>query len=154
MSSNASAANAEKQRRTRAEAARENGRKSPRLSLTSLIQPLRALLLLLLSLFPWTAQSDSAGFDRDETRYHETHQETGSWQPHESQCAMPREEFLAVTSGTFTVPEHLHYESHYTPSERLLIPNSCIKCPACEERDERQRQQAAERNAEKQPQRY
>ncbi|MBL8232276.1 MAG: hypothetical protein JNL98_27520 [Bryobacterales bacterium] len=110
-------------------------------SLTPLLNWLRALCMLILSLTPWTKSGNSSTASQQDFHHEELAPETGTWQPHESQCDMPREEFLAETSGTFTVPEHLHYECHYTPSERLLIPNSCIGCPACNEREERARQE-------------
>jgi hypothetical protein len=112
---------------------------APLRSLKRLANWLRALFMLLLGLIPRLQPRNPL------PGANETWQEDPSpWQPHESQSLMPREEFLAWASGTFTVPEHLHYESHYTPSENLLIPNSCIRCPACEEREERERQRAEE----------
>ncbi|MBL8232305.1 MAG: hypothetical protein JNL98_27665 [Bryobacterales bacterium] len=117
-------------------------------SLSPLLNWLRALFMLILSLMPWTKSSGGSTASQEDFHYEGPAPETGTWQPHESQCAMPREEFLAESSGTFTVPEHLHYESHFTPPRHLLIPNACLGCPACnerEEREERARQEEAKR---------
>jgi hypothetical protein len=115
-------------------------------SLTRLLNWLRALIMLLLGLIPQSQRRHPVPDDNTPPQQ-DSDPETSPWQPHESLSLMPREEFFAWASGTFTVPEHLHYESLYTPSENLLIPNSCIRCPACEEREERERQTTAEQAA-------
>jgi hypothetical protein len=112
-------------------------------ALAHLLNWFRNLIAILLGRIP-QSQPRQPLPDDHQPPVEDTAPEISTWQPHESQSLMPREEFLAWASGTFTVPEHLHYESHYTPSENLLIPNSCIRCPACEEREERQRQTATD----------
>ena len=87
------------------------------------------------------------------TGYNDTgnHHNSPSLHAHESLCDMPREEFLALHSGTFTMPEHLHYESEFTAPKHLWIPNGCVGCPACNEREEREEREQQEAEAAQPP---
>lgn len=64
------------------------------------------------------------------------HPAPAPWQPAEPQYPMDRAEFLLEGSGTFTYPEYFHFEPVFTPHPNMLIPNGCLGCPACKEREE------------------
>ena len=109
------------------------------LSFTHILNGLRLLLLLILHRIPRRKTHAAA------TRHSAPlpPPEPSLWQPHESLSPMPREEFFAEHSGTFTVPEHFSYESEFDAPRHLWIPNGCVGCPACNEREQQEAEKAS-----------